>query len=189
MKNLQKIWQRFVDNDETALILIYNEYANQLFAYGMRIVSDEDLVKDSIQDVFIGLIDNRKRITITPRTQYYLFKSLRNKLYEVLRDKNRNPLYMVKADEERAGTEQSVEAQIIENEIEQDKRRKVQNAIKNLSDKQQEILHLRFTDGLEYDEIAAIMDIDVASARTSVYRSLKTLRKSIGFIAIILMMF
>lgn len=179
MEKLQKIWQRFFENDETALIIIYNEYANQLFSYGMKIVQNEDLVKDSIQEVFINLIDNKKRITLTSRIHFYLFKSLRNKLYEELRAKNRKDLHNIKAAEENPVEEMNVEARIIENEVEQDKRIKLQLVMKNLSDKQKEILYLRFTDGMEYDEIANILDIDIASARTLLYRSLKSLRKAI----------
>src|SRR5690554_7926932 len=83
------LWTSFKNGDDSALARIFTKYADQLYAYGLKIINDEALVKDCIQDVFIQLIEKRETLVITSKTQIYLFKSLRNKLFEELRSEKR----------------------------------------------------------------------------------------------------
>ena len=176
LNNLKNIWKRFLNDDEDAFEDLYHEYANQLYSYGMKIVQDEDLVKDCIQEAFIHLIDNKKRIILTPRIHLYLFKSLRNKLYEELRTGKMKAAHNKEAYAESPAFEMSLETTIIESEKFQEKKKILNKALEQLTEKQREVLFLRYTEGMEYSEIANILDIDIASVRTLVYRSLKALK-------------
>ena len=88
-KEINDLWNRFKSGNNNALSLIYCHYVHQLYSYGLKIHGDQFLVKDCIQEVFIQLIDKRKELVISDNTSLYLFKSLRNKLLEELRSKNR----------------------------------------------------------------------------------------------------
>jgi RNA polymerase sigma factor (sigma-70 family) len=54
------------------------------------------------------------------------------------------------------------------------------NALIQLPAKQKEAVYLRFNESLEYNEIAAILEITVESVRKQVHRALKTVREIIG---------
>jgi RNA polymerase sigma factor (sigma-70 family) len=55
----------------------------------------------------------------------------------------------------------------------------IRKAMNKLSERQQEVLNLRFQIGLPYTEIAKILEISVESVRTLVYRSVKTIREEL----------
>lgn len=48
-------WDAFRQGNESAFIFIYESYFETLFAYGFSIVSDTNLVKDTLQDLFVEL--------------------------------------------------------------------------------------------------------------------------------------
>jgi RNA polymerase sigma factor (sigma-70 family) len=176
----QNLWLKFKDGDKEALSFLYEQYIHMLFSYGMKIHQNEFLVKDCIQEVFIQLIEKRRDIKITYHTHLYLFKSLRNKLLEELRSKKR------KADISRTNIQQtdlfedSFEQSIILSEEDRYRRKLVKAALNILNDYQKEAIFLRYSQGFSYDEMAEMLDIDISSARTLVYRSLKKIKEALS---------
>jgi RNA polymerase sigma factor (sigma-70 family) len=152
------------------------EYAHELYSYGMKIFGDDNLVKDCIQEVFIQLIDKRKTLIITPTIHTYLFKSLRNKLFEELRSKNRKQDINTTLSEFEPGYAKHAEQIIIEDEEENNIKKTIRTSIEKLSNRQKEIIYLKYTKDFSYDEIAEMLQIDKASARTLLYRTLKTMK-------------
>jgi len=64
-------------------------------------------------------------------------------------------------------------------ELQEESIENIRNAMSKLSDRQQEVLNLRFQVGLPYAEVATILDISVESVRTLVYRAVKTIREEL----------
>ena len=54
-------WRRFKEGDIKALESIYRTYVKSLINFGLKITDDLDLVKDSIQDMFIELWKYRQK--------------------------------------------------------------------------------------------------------------------------------
>jgi RNA polymerase sigma-70 factor (ECF subfamily) len=57
---------------------------------------------------------------------------------------------------------------------------KVWDVIKKLSDERGEVIHLRFTAGLSYIQIAETLGVPVGTVRSRLHRSLKDIRNRIG---------
>ena len=175
-----ELWQRFKSGDDNALSSLYNRYIHQLYSYGLKIHGDESLVKDSIQEVFIQLIDRRKKISTSAFTTIYLFKSLRNKLLEELRSKNRRSDIVRSITVDDNNLEVSPEETFMQSEEEQSRLVIMKAALSRLSDYQREALFLKYSQGLEYEKIAELLEIDISSARTLIYRSLKKVKQEIS---------
>lgn len=173
------LWRNFVLGDNDALSALYNFYVHKLFSYGLKIHGDEQLVKDCIQEVFIQLIDKRKKLTLSDTTPVYLFKSLRNKLLEELRTKSRRINIVNSIPLDDAGQEISAEQTKIKSEEEHYHARILAQALDLLSDYQKEAVYLKYSQGFDYEKIAEVLEIDIASARTLIYRSLKKVRESL----------
>jgi len=183
------LWERFIKGDNDALSDLFQFYVHDLYSYGIKIHADAPLVKDCIQEIFINLIDKRKTLTPNDFTHLYLFKSLRNKLMEELKSKNRRidllksisldiPKYDISIEQSKVISEERELRNII-----------LAKALSKLSDYQVEALHLKYSQGFEYDKIAEILQIDIASARTLIYRSLKKVKEAIFVNAEILFLF
>lgn len=179
LQETNDLWHRFISGDDIALSNIYNRYVHELFSYGLKIHGDEFLVKDCIQEVFIQLIDKRKKLALSDISTVYLFKSLRNKLLEELRSKNRRTDIAKSISYSDTYYENSAEQSTIHSEEEHFLRRKMEAALNTLSDYQREAIFLKYSQGLGYEMIAAILGIDIFSARTLIYRSLKKVKESI----------
>jgi len=169
----------FKNWDDSALTLIYTEYADQLYTYGLKIINHEALVKDCIQEVFIQLIEKRETLVITSKTQIYLFKSLRNKLLEELRSEKREKDIVKNLSGSDNQPENTADQSMITLENKKFIEERLRQAMSKLTDHQKELIYLKYSEGLKNKEIAGLLDIDVASVRTLLYRSLKKVWKSL----------
>lgn len=174
------LWNNFRNGDNDALNELFMYFSHDLYSYGLRISPDEDLVKDCIQEVFIHLIDKKKSLHISSSFQIYLFKSLRNKIFEELRKIQRTKLLSSQLFIKEQQSEKFQEQLIIDSEEQTIIRKKLISIINELPARQQEILYLRYTNGFNYEEISQLLSIDVASARKLLYRTIKKIREKSG---------
>jgi RNA polymerase sigma factor (sigma-70 family) len=80
-----KYWRLFIGGDIDALSVLFRSYAPGLMAYGLKIYPDEELVKDSIQEIFIQLIQKRKTINLDNNVKGFVFRLLRNQLIDEIK--------------------------------------------------------------------------------------------------------
>src|SRR5665648_1258171 len=67
-----KLWEDFKNSEKYALTHIYYLYADPLFRYGKKFSSDNELVKDAIQDLFFDLIRTRDKLGPTDHIYFCL---------------------------------------------------------------------------------------------------------------------
>lgn len=177
-KTDESIWKKFQNGDENALSAIYKAYADELYSYGLKLTTDEPLVKDCIQEVFIELINRRKALIVTSCIHVYLFKSFRNKLFEELRSSNRRQDILKLLYPKENIVEDHAEQTMIEYEERQSVQKDICSAMDRLTDRQKEVIFLKYTKGFKYQEIAELLGIDKTSVCTLLYRSIKSIRKT-----------
>lgn len=171
------VWLRFKDGDKEAFALIYNQYIDSLFQYGLKFCNDEDTIKDAIQEVFLDLYLKREKHTVGyENLKYYLLLALKRNLIKKLQSKRRFE-HEVITDGKQSEPEFSIEYLLIEKEQEEEIKNKLAHALNQLPDKQKEAIYLRFNEALDYPEIANILGITIESVRKQVYRALKTVRE------------
>ena len=79
------IWNRFREGDTEAFSLLYDLYVDEMYRYGMKIVSDRDKLTDAIHDVFVKLFSAVRLPSDIRSPKAYLFRSLRGQIYDNLR--------------------------------------------------------------------------------------------------------
>ncbi len=183
------IWENFKAGDKEAFALVYNQHVQTLFHYGTKISPDEELVKDSIQEIFIDLYLKRKKNNTDPENlKFYLILALKRNLIKKLK-RNRKQIHETSGLEFIFEPEYCIEKTIIEKEENKEQKIKIGQALSQLPPKQKEALYLRFNEGLDYPDIAQLMEISTESARKQVYRALKYLRDHFSHESFILWMF
>jgi RNA polymerase sigma factor (sigma-70 family) len=147
-----------------------------LFQYGIRFKDDPEFIKDCIQDLFFRLIQAGENLGPTDNIRFYLFHALKNGIYKEIEKSKRNELIdfsSLKFDGSFALEEELVEKENISNqEI------ALLKALKELSDRQREIIYLRYECGMEYEQICDLMQLKSDSARKLVFRAIRSLRKA-----------
>ena len=63
----------------------YENYIDELFAYGIAFGVEKDFVLDAIHDLFLHLFESADKIEILGSPKSYLFSALKNKIITSLR--------------------------------------------------------------------------------------------------------
>src|SRR5438105_8193570 len=74
------LWLRFKNGDKEAFAALYQKHIISLLAYGHKLCNDEEILKDTLQELFIEIWNARQSLAITDSVKFYLFKALRYKL-------------------------------------------------------------------------------------------------------------
>ena len=174
--NEEQLWQSFKGGNLSAYERIYNLYYQDLYAYGLKLCSRRELVRDSIQSLFVTIWDRKEHLDEIRSVKAYLLASLRRKILKNMRE-DRGAGSPVSIREEIVNTVQiSIEESIIQNELEEFQLKALQEALECLPERQKEILFLKYYNGMSYDEIEEILSINYQSIRNHIYRALQKLR-------------
>ena len=181
-----KHWETLKSGNINSLQELYNLHISGLYAYGMVLCQDADKVKDCIHDLFLNIWNNRQGFTIPTSGKAYLMVSLRHKIFDrgSKRDQLTVPLEDYTLEPELSS---DAEDQWIKGEEEAEMQLKLDLAMARLSDRQKEIIHMKYYQQMEYEEIARVMDLNYQSARNLVNRALLVLRKEMITLILILL--
>lgn len=175
----QSLWSAFRKGDEYAFGEITRIYYQSLFTYGARFSTDREFVKDCMQELFYEMWQRRETLGDTDFVKFYLFKSLRRKIY---RESNKKTGPSQETDLNYASEYSegaNIEDHIIALETKEEKIQWVNQRILQLSKRQQEVIHLKFFEELDNESISQIMSISKQSVTNLIHRSLTELKANI----------
>ncbi|REL33061.1 sigma-70 family RNA polymerase sigma factor [Rhodohalobacter sp. SW132] len=177
--NDEDLWKEFLNGRQEALGEVFLRYYTRLYNYGMKLMHSDDMVKDGVQELFLKLWNNRESVDHAKCVEFYLLFSLRRILFDQKKKSmsihRRDQIYMSM----NSDTLQSMEESIVEGELESERYRKFNKAMKLLTGRQKEVLYLRLQHGLTNHEIAILLDLSDQSIKNYVYEAIKHLRESI----------
>jgi RNA polymerase sigma factor (sigma-70 family) len=170
----RELWENFVSGDEEAYKVLYEKYVADLIRYGDRFSKNEELVRDSVQDLFIDLYRYRTKLKMTDKILPYLMVSLKRIVVRRLRKEGgviytgieKLPYdYPLKEVETAWNHESEFDT--------------LQEAIDRLTFRQREAVYLKYVTGLNYEDISVILDVNYQSARNIIYRAVQSLRDTL----------
>lgn len=165
------LWDAFRKGDDRALVTIFDRYAQSLYNYGCKILSDRETVKDNVQDLFLELCRKRGNLGETNAIKFYLFKALRRKL---VRSKLKTPLISLVTSDL---TSPSPEADLIDKQSIEHQQQILEYRLTRLTNRQREAIFLRYYEELSFDKIAEIMDLRKQSIYNLINESFTILKK------------
>ena len=168
--------QRLQQHDEKALEFLMRQYYTSIYNYASKFSKDTALVSDCIQEVFISLWQRRESATSILSLKYYLLRAVKNKLLKALHSSQRKAELANAENGYEFLQEFSIEKQIIDKQISEEKAERVRQALKKLSKKQQEIIYLKYYQHLDYGQIADLMSINRQSVYNLLHEAIQRLR-------------
>ena len=184
MNKDQQLWEQLRSGKKAALARIYQGEVDALFRYGCQFTADQALVQDCIQDLFIELWKNREGIGTTTAIRQYLLVALRRKIVRQLQQQSNRQERAEKVQASSPDQEAAADEQLIATEEVNTQQQQIAAALNLLSDRQREVLYLKYFEELDYKEIAAMLDINYQSVRNTASAGLKALRKLLGWLLI-----
>jgi RNA polymerase sigma factor (sigma-70 family) len=174
---LEALWlQRLQQNDEQALAAIMRKYYTALYNYGARFTSDDALVKDCIQEVFISLWQRRENAASILSPRYYLLRAVKNK---VLKSLHQHTIRTGAMEGESAYDflqEFSVEKLIIDKQMSEEQATILRKTMAQLSKRQHELIYLKFYQHLDHAQIAGLMNLNRQSVYNLLHETIQKLR-------------
>lgn len=169
------VWNQMKAGNEQGLSDLFTRLYPDLYLYGMKIFNLPDLVKDSIQDVFVRVWEKRKTLGEVLNPKAYLITALRRKLFE---NKER---YFAADAEILAKISEKQAFSFVENEfteipeISEKLRESLIATINDLPERQRELVFLRFYYNLKYREIADILNVKEQTVKNLMQRTMGSL--------------
>lgn len=173
------VWLNFQAGDEQAYSYIYTAYFQELYAFGLKITPDPNLVKDGIQELFVKLWRTKENLSQPVSIRPYLFQALRRLLLQ----ERAKQKYTVSADwpqDYRFGVVLSHDLQLIDYQLTEARQQQLEQALKKLTKRQRDAIHLKFYGKLRYDEIAEIMEVTVKSVYNLISKALEALYQELN---------
>ncbi len=176
MNTDQSKWIRYQNGNQEALGEIFHTYFQELYFYGLKIVAVPDMVKDLIQELFVKLWERRESIGDVVNVKAYLLVALRNELIHASKNNRLSDSTL----SEKAGPFilAAEDFMIIEEDSKELKLRLVA-VLNKLSDRQREVIMLRFYHNLSFEELAEVMEMNTQSVRNLLFRALERIRKDL----------
>jgi len=161
---------------------IYTCHVDALFTYGVNLGFEREVVEDAIHDIFIKLSLDKEILNNVINMKFYLYRSLKNRLIDIH-----------KYQKEEIQTEStdillelpfnitvSVENILIEQEEKKLIKNEIEGMLNTLTDRQREVIYLRYVQEYTYEQIAELMQINVHSCRKLVSKAIVNLREKFG---------
>lgn len=171
------LWNKFRQGDDESFSALFSLYFEALYQYGMTFCVNTDLVKDSIQDVFINLYSHGNLPPVS-NPKFYLFRALKNNIInKLIKEKQIRTISLqdlpFMAEYELHQIENSSEDDVENLETE------IQTILELLPPRQKEAIYLRFEQNMTYEEVSEILNMNYQSTRNLVFRAMKNLRRHI----------
>lgn len=159
-------------NVDGAFDVLVHRYQRRSLRVAARYLGRHGAAADVAQNTFLEIYRARARYQCRGRFQAYLYRVLLNECRMALRSLRRQRQEAeILADPEGLG-----ESQILMRE----RQREVEAALAQLSEKLREVILLRYSADLAYDEIAQVLGIPLGTVKRRLFDGMDKLRRSLG---------
>lgn len=171
------LFTKFKEGDKHAFSFFYEFFINDLYAYGIALGGEKEIVKDTIHDIFLKIYLDKKTFDSVEHLKYFLLKSLKNMLYNVYSSKRVASTTCITEEQLNFSITTTVLDRMIDEEDRTFIQWQIDRLLRLLTARQKEAIYLRFIQELSYDEIADIMNMSSHAVRKLISRSLKRLKE------------
>lgn len=172
------VWEACKAGDKDAYADIYKLYYPRLYNYGCKFTANAVLIEDSIQEIFVRFWMNREKLAAVRECRSYLFVSFRHCLLRLLSQHKQFQEDLPEGAQYAFALEMSAEQQRVANENQHEQLQVLKSAMDCLTPRQKEAIFFRFYENMEYDEIAAILQISVKATYKLMARAIEVLRNA-----------
>ncbi|MBI3464428.1 MAG: sigma-70 family RNA polymerase sigma factor [Planctomycetes bacterium] len=150
-------------------------FEGPLVRYAARITGDLDHARDVVQETFLRLCQE-DRSRVDGHLTEWLYTVCRNRALDVRRKENRMHAMSVAEMECCASRDAAPSA-----ELERDEAMcQVLRALATIPENQQEVIRLKFQEGLSYREISSVTGLSMSNVGFLIHTGLKTIRQRVG---------
>jgi RNA polymerase sigma-70 factor (ECF subfamily) len=182
--NNEKLINRFIDGDKTAINDLYTEYSPRLYRFAMAYLKSESEVLDIVQEVFVNVWVNRNKLKKDSNLDAYLFTVAKNTIVSVFRKKLSEKDYLEHLKNKTITNSIDTESQFNYNQLSD----KLNDLVEQLPPQRKKIYQLSKEQGLANKTIAAELGISIKTVEDHLSKASKFIKKNLteyGFLALL----
>jgi RNA polymerase sigma factor (sigma-70 family) len=165
----ERLTRRAVGGDERAFAAIFRRYHQPLYRYCYVIVGNSEDAQDALQNTMIKVLralpGEERKIELKP----WLYRIAHNESIDLLRRRRETPALDVEQIAPGPGLAEDAETR--------ERLRRLISDLRELPDRQREVLVMRELAGLDFEEISSALETSSAVARQTLYEARLSLRQ------------
>jgi RNA polymerase sigma-70 factor (ECF subfamily) len=163
-------------NDQRAFRSLHDAYYNRLLKLAIYYLGSRVAAQEVVSNVFLGIWNNRKKLSGISRIEAYFFSSVKYKSLNYLRDNSKAEFISLDAEEVAIKPMlKNPQGDLLSNEL----REKIVAIIEKLPPRCKLVFELVKDNGLKYKEVADLLDISVKAVEAQVSKAMLTIRQEI----------
>lgn len=170
-------WEGIRKGNKQSFFDLYNNTYFHLVRFGLKITANDELVKDSVTQLFLQLWEKRQRLAPVTQVRAYLFTALRRMLIDQLEYHAKIDTAIQRMAQQQVGSELPYEEIIVRVQQDEELKRKLYHALQQLTPRQKELIGLMFFEGYSYQQIAAQTEQSVKTVYNTMYNAIRLLRE------------
>jgi len=167
-------WDESCQGNVASFGYIHQQLYPSLFHYLLKILRDEDVCQDILQDLFIKMWERKENFGPIFNVKVYFFKSARSMALNYIKSCRSHDF--LTDDHQHIDIVFSQEEVMVNFENNSEVNRLLSLALNTLPGRQREMIFLKYFDGWNYDQIAAVTGIKYQSVVNHVHRAIIQLR-------------
>lgn len=177
---IEDIFNLIRSDDQKALELLFSIYFPRLNDFARKVVKDDVISQDIVQEVFVTIWENRNEIE-NINIEAYLFRLIRNRCIDYIKHLKvvNNCMQEIHISSKY---EELYRIDFIRNEpyvlIEQELKQKIEKTIQSLPERCREVFILSRMKGMKNKEIAEKLDINIKNVERHLSRALQSFREN-----------
>nr|WP_295869513.1 sigma-70 family RNA polymerase sigma factor [uncultured Chitinophaga sp.] len=180
----QQLFEYIQRDNEQAFEVLLQRYSSRLYKVVFRHTRHADTTKDILQDIFLGVWKNRRKMVVTDTVYPYLYRSAKNAVIDQALATARQVPFDAEQFESLPGYAVSGDEPLQVRELEL----AFQRSVDSLPEKMRAVILLSREQQLSAREIAAKLNISEQTVRNNISMALKSLRKSLGLPALLFLL-
>ena len=160
------------ERNEKAISLLYDNYADTLYGVAFKVVKDQELAEDVVQESFVKIWKNQILMTLKSQIIYLAFRITRNTAIDKLRSissKSEKEIQIDKSGVYRIG-EDAIKPEHLD----------LKGHLNSIEPKYREVLEALFFEGMTQQEASEELDIPLGTIKSRLKIGLREMRKIYG---------
>jgi RNA polymerase sigma factor (sigma-70 family) len=176
MNNDDNLWLGLRQGDKEMFLALYKKYYHTLLFIGLKEMKDAQLVKDTIQQLFLYLWEKRETIKEADNVKCYLITSFLRKLTADWKKSKQSGMLQVVWNSYTEDSQPNPEEKLIRKDEQSHLFKLLMDRINELPNRQKELIVLKFYEGLSYDEIVQRTGLSHRTVYNKIHEGLKKLK-------------
>jgi RNA polymerase sigma-70 factor (ECF subfamily) len=171
----KKLLDGLMRGEESAYEELFMTFYAQLVVFAQKLLGDEDLSREMVQDVFVMFYEKREVLNIHTSLKSHLYQTVRNRcLNEIKRNQIRRDhhsgIFIEKKNEEAYFDDKMQETEL---------EAKIFSIVESLPKQCKRIFEMSRYEGISNQEIADKLDLSKRTVETQISKALKILRNGL----------